>query len=279
MKQNFVRPTMAIPVCVALLALPLLTSAQTSVGRNSSSSKLPVPANFIELAQAEVTSPIPPVKSAKAAPVTDAQITGALTLEDPKKDVITRSFHYTLALKASSLNLSGTATNDISETFSMNSNSPLVGPAIDFGVQQSLYTYQDKFNVGAGLNIGGAYFNQGRNVSLSSGYSENNVRLMAYVFQAQPHLIFRTTQLRRWQYEVGPAWSRVDVMQSGNSEFVSLNASLQTSGLSHRLNYRLKRDLAVTAEFNSYSNIKNTSSNPQSIQLSNNYQLGIKSIW
>ena len=279
MKQNFVRPAMAVPVCVALLTLPLLASAQTGVGKNSSSGKRPAIVNFIELAHAEVTSPIPPVKSAKSAPVTDVQITGALTLEDPKKDVITRSFQYTLALKASSLNLSGTATNDISETFSLNSGSPLVGPALDFGVQQSIYTFQDKFDIGAGLNIGGAYFNQGRNVSLSSGYSESNVRLMAYVFQAQPHLIFRSAELRRWQYEVGPAWGRIDVMQSGNSEFVSLNASIQTTGLSHRLNYRLKRDLAVTAEFNSFSNIKNSSSNPQSIQLSNNYQLGIKSIW
>lgn len=207
---------------------------------------------------------------------TDTQLSGTLTLDDPKQEVLNRSFKFTMGLKVSNLSFKGQTENDVNEKFNLADSNNSFGPALDIGVHQALLQY-DNVKWGLGVQLGAAYFNQSNPTTLQSGYKASDARLIAYQTYIHPYLTVRTKWAPRWAYEVGPHWTQTNLLQSSQSEYAKFNVRGNTSGLIQRIDYRINPQWSVLAELHQYSTT--TTNQKSTLSIDDSTMLGVRSIW
>lgn len=271
MNTHFSKLILLSSVLSGIISISNLAQANTEISKTLAPS-------LKQLAVNEMTSVPQKTSTLKNENNNDVQIDGTLTLNDPKKEIVTRNFKYTLGLKISNLKINGYVTNEIQESFSIDTSTSIMGPAIDFGVLNSILE-TEYASLAAGFNLGAAYFNQLNPVTLQSGYKITDSRLATYILQATPYLKIKLRSEPRLSYELGPTWTYLNLAQTSSSEFSNFNVQTQNLALSQRIGFKINPQWAVIAEKRSGLQQGGIQGPHSNINLHDSEAIGLQSVW
>lgn len=233
--------------------------------------------SLMTMALNEVNASATDVKKANSAQIqTDNQITGALTLEDPKKEILERDFKYLFSMKLSNLKLQGQISNDVNAQLNLSQSKASMGPALEFGIFAEALHFTN-FKVGFGLNAGAAYFNSANNMTLQSGYVVDDARLVTYMGYLNPYLSVRSRWLPRFTYSVGPQNGYLNVLQSSKSEYANFSANTRFNGLTQRIDFKLTQKWSALVEYQKIGSVASTKDSK--ISLDDSALIGVKTLW
>jgi hypothetical protein len=270
MNTHFSKLILISSVLSGIISISSLAQANTETSKNLAPS-------LKQLAVSEMTTAPQKIYTSKNEN-NDVQIDGALTLNDPKKEIVTRNFKYTLGLKISNLKINGYVTNEIQESFSIDTSRSIMGPALDFGVLNSILETESA-SVAAGFNLGAAYFNQLNPVTLQSGYKITDSRLATYILQSTPYLKIKLRSAPRLSYELGPTWTYLNLAQTSSSEFSNFNVQTQNLALSQRIGFKINPQWALIAEKRSGLQQGGIQGPHSNINLHDSEAIGLQSVW
>ncbi|NUN05505.1 MAG: hypothetical protein HUU57_07070 [Bdellovibrio sp.] len=205
---------------------------------------------------------------------TDAQVPGMLKLQDPRPEIITRSWRYFAGLSAQTFQSSGQADKEGLSTFDLGKNSSTVMPGFEFGVLSKKIALQD-FNWSFGVRGKAQFASQSTDVKLSSGYTIDDARLNTTVLAAGPLFLVQWTGLPWLSATLSPQFGTVNYTQTGASDFASFSKSATFDALGLGLDVAISPTWSLFTEWTQ----KNLQNDNEIALQKDNFEIGTKIVW
>lgn len=204
----------------------------------------------------------------------DAQVSGVLSLKDPKKEVQTREWNYILGIKAQAFQPRGIVKNDLGETFNLNSRGTTFMPTLELGAQTSAW------NLGAvNLKVVGSgdisYANQQTSVSLASGFRISETYLNVIEMSGGLGLQLSWQELNslfaEFEYRIG----ELNYTQASTNDFANFSEAGQIQKLSTRLLWQVGNSLHLSLGLSQNEILNNSAIDVETTR----YDIGTRFIW
>ncbi|KHD87488.1 MAG: hypothetical protein OM95_14395 [Bdellovibrio sp. ArHS] len=204
----------------------------------------------------------------------DAQVSGMLTLKDPRPEVVTRPWSYFAAFTGQTFQAEGNVTKEGAGTFNLANNSQTFMPGIELGVLS--HPLQTKALLWKfGLRAKAGFSSQETDVQLQSGYDIDDARLNTMIFSGGPLLTLSWEQLQWLSLTVSPQFGSVNYTQSSSNDFAAFSKQAGFESWGYGLDFAFSKKWSVFTEW-SQKNLKG--SNEIALQR-DNFELGTKVTW
>ncbi|WP_374035089.1 hypothetical protein ACES2I_04580 [Bdellovibrio bacteriovorus] len=205
---------------------------------------------------------------------TDAQVSGMLTLKDPRPEIITRSWKYFAGFSVQSFQPEGIATKDGSGSFDMSENGTTVMPGLELGVMSpALQTKALLWKLG--LRAKGGFASQSANVKLDSGYEIDDARLNTIMFSAGPVVSLGWERLPWLSLNVSPQFGNISYTQSSSNDFATFSKSGAYESMNYGVDVMLGKKWSVFTEWSQ----RTLKDNNEIALQKDNFELGTKVTW
>ncbi|WII71297.1 hypothetical protein QJS83_12575 [Bdellovibrio sp. 22V] len=250
-----------------LLAVTLLSAVCSA---QSSKTKIAAPAPTLrEQALAENE-----IKGEQKAVASDAQVSGMLTLQDPRPEIITRSWKYFAALSAQSFQAEGVTSKEGAGTFDLGKNSQTVMPALELGVMSpSLQTKALLWKLGVRAKAG--FASQGTDVTLDSGFKVDDARLNSTLFSGGLLLSMQWERLAWLSLTVSPQMGSVNYTQTSANDFATFSKQAGFNSIGYGLDIALTNKWSLFTEWTQ----RDLKDNKDIALQRDNFELGTKVTW
>ncbi|HEY1078586.1 MAG TPA: hypothetical protein VGE46_00745 [Bdellovibrio sp.] len=208
------------------------------------------------------------------ASATDAQVPGMLKLQDPRPQIITRSWSYFAGFSAQTFQSAGQAKKDGVNTFDLDKNSGTVMPGFELGVLSRNFELQD-FTWRFGVRGKAHFASQATDIKLSSGYTIDDARLNTTLFAAGPLFMAQWHRLPWLSATLSPQFGTLNYTQNSANEFATFSKSATFEALGLGLDVALNPQWSVFTEW-TQRNLKNE--NEIALQ-KDNFEIGTKIVW
>lgn len=205
---------------------------------------------------------------------TDAQVSGMLTLKDPRPEVVTRSWNYFAALSGQSFQAQGVAQKSGSGSFDLSKNNPTFMPGLEIGViSHSLQTNTLLWRMG--LRAKASLASQESNIALNSGFSIDDARLNTTLLSAGALVAVQWERINWMALTISPQFGSLNYTQTSSNDFAAFSkqASFQSLGLG--LDFVLNNKWSLFTEW-TQKNLKETS---EIALQKDNFELGTRITW
>jgi len=255
----------------SLLLLITLFAAVCGAETKKSTAKMPAPE--LSLREKALAETVVSEKSEKNA-ASDAQVSGMLTLKDPRPEVITRSWKYFVGFTAQSFQAEGLASKEGSGTFDLGKNDSTFMPGVELGFITS--PWQTKAVLWkVGLRAKAGFASQSTDVVLDSGYKIDDARLNTTIFSGGPIL---AVQWERWRWlslTLSPQLGSVIYAQTSSNEFASFSKQAGFNSMSYGLDFAFSEKWSLFTEWS-----QRTMRDSTEIALQkDSFELGTKITW
>ncbi|WP_253696880.1 hypothetical protein ACLWBD_04255 [Bdellovibrio sp. HCB117] len=255
------------------LSLLLALSLSASICAAQGKSKAQVPA-APELTMREKAIAESQSESKKQVSASDAQVSGMLTLKDPRPEVVTRSWSYFAAFTGQAFQAEGTVSKEGSGVFNLGNNSQTFMPGLELGVISTpLQTKALLWKFGVRAKAG--FTSQETDVKLESGYEINDARLNTTVFSGGPVVAMSWDRFDWLSLTVSPQFGTVIYTQSSSNDFAAFSKQASFESWGYGLDVALSKKWSV---FTEYSQKSLKGSNEIALQR-DNFELGTKVTW
>ncbi len=203
----------------------------------------------------------------------DAQ-TGMLTLQDPRPEIITRSWKYSVAFTLQQFQAEGRATKDGTGTFDLGKNGQTVMPGVEIGVLTApMATGPVQWKLGAKGKA--SFASQETEVVLDSGYKINDVRLNTTLLSAGPVVAVNWDRINWLSLTVSPQFGTMSYAQASSNDFANFSKSASYASWNYGLDFALSKKWSVFTEWSQRS----LNDNNEIALQKDNFELGTKISW
>lgn len=205
---------------------------------------------------------------------TDAQIPGMLKLQDPRPEIITRSWSYFAGFSAQTFQSSGQPKKDGVNTFDLDKNSGTVMPGFELGVLSRNFALQD-FTWRFGARGKAHFASQATDVKLNSGYAIDDARLNTTLFAVGPLFMAQWNGLPWLSATLSPQFGTLNYTQNSANEFATFSKSATFEALGLGVDVAVNPKWSVFTEW-TQRNLKNET---EIALQKDNFEIGTKIVW
>lgn len=206
---------------------------------------------------------------------TDAQVSGMLTLKDPRPDVITRSWKYFAGLSLQSFQPQGLVELENASTFDLGANDQTVMPGLELGVLSPQFSTKKvlwQFGVRGKASIA----SQSSEVNFNSGYNVDDARLNTTLLSVGPTFGLAWERVPWLAFTFSPQWGTLNYTQTSANDFAHFSKYAGYESFNYGIELKVGRKWSLFTEW-SQRNLKD-SSNRIALQ-KDNLELGTKVTW
>lgn len=252
----------------SLILLPLLLLSFSSFATSRAKIKAP------ELSLREKALTESKIEGLATSTATDAQVSGMLTLKDPRPEVITRSWNYFAALTGQSIQAQGVVQKAETGTFDLNKNEQTFMPGVELGViSHPLQTKELLWKVGLRAKAGLA--SQSTAVMLDSGFVINDARLNTTIFSGGPQLSLQWSRLNWLALTLSPQFGSLNYTQTSANEFATFSKQAGFEALSYGLEFSVNKRWSLFTE----QTQRSLKDNAEIALQKDSFELGTKVTW
>lgn len=205
---------------------------------------------------------------------TDAQVSGMLTLKDPRPEIITRSWKYFAGFSLQSFQPEGFASKEGSGSFDLSKNGTTVMPGIELGVMSPALQTKAVFWK-LGLRAKGGFASQGTTMKLDSGYEIDDARLNTTMFSAGPAVSLGWERLPWLSLSVSPQYGNISYTQSSSNDFATFSKSGTYESMNYGVDVMVGKKWSVFTEWSQ----RTLKDNNEIALQKDNFELGTKVTW
>lgn len=203
----------------------------------------------------------------------DAQVSGMLQLKDPRKEVVTRNWHYFAAFSMQSHQAEGRAIKQDMTTFDLGRNDSTIMPGMEFGVISGNFLYP-QMTTNWGFLVKGSLASQPSQIALNSGLKVD-ARLNTTLLSTGPVFFAKWNSWDRWAISLSPQIGTISYTQTSSNDFVAFSKSGTYSSVSVGLNYNLSPTWTLLADWT-----QRTMNGTSDLSLQkDNFEIGTRVIW
>lgn len=201
---------------------------------------------------------------------------GILSLNDPRMEVITRTWKYYISLSAQQFSPRGSATNDYNSTVDLDGQSKTIMPALGFGFQtRDMQLNNVRLGFGLGAQFG--YASQEVNFTMPNGYRIDDVRLNTTELSAQPFITLGAASWTKMDLVLGGAYGNIGYTQTSSDRYAKFSKQASFWGASVGVDYHVNNNWTLLTK---YTQKSLTSKSEDGIDVqANNIELGTKVLW
>lgn len=208
------------------------------------------------------------------ASATDAQVSGMLTLKDPRPEVVTRPWNYFAALTGQSFQAQGRAQKPGTGEFDLAKNDATLMPGLALGViSRPLVTGAVAWKVGLQAKAG--FASQGTSVTLDSGFKIDDARLNSTLFSAGPSLSLQWQRLSWLSFTLSPQYGSLIYTQTSANEFATFSKQAGFEAMSYGLEFAVNNRWSL---FTDWSQRQLKDSSEIALQ-KDNFEIGTMVTW
>lgn len=206
---------------------------------------------------------------------TDAQVSGMLTLKDPRPDIITRSWKYFASLSVQTFQPQGLVELENASTFDLGKNDQTVMPGLELGVLSPQFSGK-KVLWQFGIRGKASIASQASQVKFSSGYDVDDARLNTTLLSVGPTVNLTWEKLPWLALTLSPQWGTLNYTQTSANDFAHFSKYAGYESLNYGFDFKVGRKWSLFTEWSQRS-LKD-SSNKIALQ-KDNFELGTKVTW
>lgn len=204
----------------------------------------------------------------------DAQVSGMLTLKDPRPEVVTRPWNYFAAFTAQMFQAEGTATKEGSGTFDLGKNERTVMPGLELGVMS--IPWQTKAVLWKfGLRAKAGFASQGTDIALDSGYAIDDARLNTTMFSGGPVVALSSERLQWLSLTFSPQYGTLSYTQTSSNDFAAFSKSAAFNSMSYGLDFAVSKKWSLFTEWSQ----RNLNDSSEIALQKDGFELGTKITW
>ncbi len=243
----------------SLLAMPTFANTATSQSMKSLKDKA--------LAEAKI-------EGLNKKTASDAQISGMLTLKDPRPEVVTRPWDYFMAFSGQRFQAQGVAQKYGIGSYDLSKNSPTFMPGFEVGVlSHSLPTRMLSWKLG--LRAKASIASQETKLNLESGYKIDDARLNTTLLSVGPHIHLQWERINWLSLTFSPQFGSLNYTQTSSNDFAAFSKQAGFQSIGYGLDFNFGNKWSIFTEWNQRS-LKET----QEIALQNDsFELGTRITW
>ncbi len=251
---------------ISLLALSAPSWAQSS----KVNSQVSLTDDNVRKAAMNETNP----SGAKASRASETQVTGMLKLQDPRPEIVNRSWVYFAGFSAQSFQANGRGQNSSGASFNLSENSSTLMPGVELGFLSAPYR-QETWGLQGGLRLRASFASQSSPQVLRSGYRVDDARLNSTLWSGGILLRLTSAYAARWSFTVSPQYGVASYTQSSSNDYVDFSQSFAFDSMGYGVDYAFTKTWSLFTEWT-----QRNARNPGSLALqSDNLELGAKVQW
>lgn len=214
-------------------------------------------------------------KSVQSTKATEVQVNSAyLQLQDPRPQIITRTYKYNLGIQLSRWNPQGQTQLPAGTSYDLASAGNTVLPTVSFGFQREL-TYQADYTLDWGISLLGGYSSQTVNFELPSGYEISDSRLNSTLLKAQIPVQVKLANLKDFSGTITPQIGAINYTQSGVDPLANFSKQTTFAAMGFAVAYHVDENMAFNLE-----TIANTDLGKQNVKIqSSQFNVGTQVVW
>lgn len=256
---------------ITVTLFTMLCGASPKKAKNTETTSTPTELSLKQMALAE-TAPVEGQQTQTSA--TDAQVSGMLTLKDPRPEVVTRSWTYFAGLTAQTFQAEGRVSKEGSGIFNLAESNQSIMPGLELGFMTRAFQTQAllwKF----GLRGKAALSTQAYNVILASGYKIDDARLNTTLFSGGPLVSLQWGRFQWLAFTFSPQFGTVNYTQTSSNDFAKFSKQAGFEAFSYGLDFAVGKSWSVFTEWSQRTLKDNTEIALQK----DNFELGTKVTW
>lgn len=211
----------------------------------------------------------------KQASATDAQVSGMLSLKDPRPEILTRRFKYMVGFYAQNFQAQGEVDTDLEQSFNLAKNSSTFMPGIEIGLLSAEMMTGPVF-WSLGLKGRGSYSSQATGAQLSSGFQVDDARLNTTMLSLGPLVKAGWGRLPWLSFALMPQWGTVNFTQTSANDFAQFSKHSRYEALNYGLHLQVNPTWTLFAEWSERHLVDH--SEKLALQ-KNNFELGAQLAW
>lgn len=214
------------------------------------------------------------IEGLQKALASDAQVSGMLTLKDPRPEVVTRPWMYFASFSAQAFQAEGVATKEGSGVFNLGKNGATVMPSIELGVISHPWKTA-ALNWKVGLRSKAHLASQNTEVTLPSGYKINDARLNTTLFSGGAVLAASWERFNWLTLNVSPLIGKLSYTQTSSNEFASFSKHADFSSMGVGFDIAISKKWSVFSEWSQ----RQLNGNSEIALQKDNFEFGTKVLW
>ncbi|MEK2644571.1 hypothetical protein [Bdellovibrio sp. BCCA] len=208
------------------------------------------------------------------AAASDAQVSGMLTLKDPRPEVVTRPWKYFAAFSGQMFQAEGTATKQGSGTFDLSKNDSTVMPSLELGVMS--VPFQTKAVLWKfGVRGKAGFASQSVDATLASGYKIDDARLNTTMFSVGPMIAVSWERLAWLSFTLSPQYGTLSYTQTSSDDFAAFSKSAGFHAMGYGLDFAISNKWSLFTEWSQ----RNLNDSSEIALQKDNFELGTKVTW
>lgn len=215
------------------------------------------------------------VKGKSQTSATDAQVSGMITLKDPRPEIITRSWKYFASLSVQTFQPQGLIDLENASSYDLAINDQTIMPGLELGVLSPQFSTK-KVLWQFGVRGKASMASQSSDVNFNSGYSVDDARLNTTLLSVGPTFSFAWERLPWLALTFSPQWGTLNYTQTSANDFAHFSKYAGYESLNYGFDFKIGQKWSLFTEWSQ----RNLNDDGSKIALQkDNFELGTKVTW